>query len=168
MSVADELDFDAVVEGYSEEEKPLAEYATLIAAFAATVSGALIAARASGRELPESVSVKDVATVGIATHKLSRLISKSKVASPIRAPFTRYQGPAGRAEVDEAPRGEGLRYAVGQLLVCPHCLSQWISAGFGVGLVAAPRVTRLVAASYSAMALSDFLQIAYRAAQERA
>ena len=63
----------------------------------------------------------DLLLVGIATHKLSRLLAKDKVTSFIRAPFTRYQEPSGQGEVEEEPYGHGLHLAVGELLVCPYC-----------------------------------------------
>jgi hypothetical protein len=103
----------------------------------------------------------------VATHKLSRLLAKSKATSFIRAPFTELEAPRGSGEVDERPRGDGVRRAVGELLVCPYCLSQWISAGFTAGLVLSPRTTRMVAASYTAQTLADFLQVAYRACGQR-
>jgi hypothetical protein len=155
--------------GYAPaEQRPLAAYAGLTLAFGAAVGGALAGLRASGRELPERLSAGDLALAGIATHKVSRLLARDKVTSFLRAPFTRYQEPAGHGELEEAPRGTGLRYAVGELLVCPYCLAQWVAAGFGVGLVAAPRATRLVAGIYAAETLSDFLQLAYKAAEDRA
>jgi len=43
-----------------------------------------------------------------------------------------------------------------------------VSAGFAVGLVYAPRATRLVATVYTAEAISDFLQLAYKAGENRA
>jgi Protein of unknown function (DUF1360) len=132
------------------------------------VVGSLLAARWSARPLPERIEPWDVLTAGVATHKLSRLIAKDKVTSFLRAPFVRYQDSAGRGELSEEPRGSGLRLAVGELLVCPYCLGQWIAAGFGVGMVAAPRFTRLVAFVYTAETVSDFLQLGYRAAEERA
>jgi hypothetical protein len=109
-----------------------------------------------------------VATIGVATHKLTRLVAKAKATAFLRAPFVRYEGDAGRAEVSESPQGAGLRRAVGELLVCPHCLGQWVAGGFGVGLVAAPRLTRLIAAVYTAQATADFLQLAYKAAGDAA
>jgi len=157
------------VAGYApHEHRPLAAYAGLTVAFGATLGGALAGLRAAGRELPDSPSAGDLALVGIATHKVSRLLAKDKVTSFIRAPFTRYQEPAGHGELEEAPRGSGARYAIGELLVCPYCLAQWVAAGFAVGLVAAPRTTRLVAGIYAAETLSDFLQLAYKAAEDRA
>jgi len=159
---------DAVAGYAPHEHRPLAAYAGLTAAFGATLGGALVALRAAGRELPESLSPGDLALAGIATHKVSRLLAKDKVTSFIRAPFTRYQESAGHGELEEAPRGSGAHYAIGELLVCPYCLAQWVAAGFAVGLVAAPRTTRLVAGIYAAETLSDFLQLAYKAAEERA
>jgi hypothetical protein len=150
------------------QERPLAGYSALSAAFAACLAGALIAARAGGRELPERIDLRDVATIGVATHKVSRLITKARITSFVRAPFVVHEGDAGLGEVSEAPRGEGLRHAVGELLVCPHCISQWVAAGFVVGLVTAPRPTRVVASLYAAKSLADFLQLAYKAAEDHA
>ena len=154
--------------GYSEDPPPFGGYAFMTAVFFATFSGAMGAARASGRELPERVSTQDVLLVGVASHKLSRLISKDRITSFVRAPFTEFQRPAGHAEVDERPRGRGLRRSFGELLTCPYCLAQWVTAGFAVGLVYAPRATRLVATVYTAEAISDFLQLAYKAGEDRA
>ena len=99
---------------------------------------------------------------GVATHKLSRLVTKDKVTGVLRAPFTRYEGSAGPAEIEESPRGLGLRYAIGELLVCPYCFDQWLAGAFTCGLLAAPRPTRVMAAMLNMVALSDFLQIAYK------
>src|SRR5215211_1133343 len=107
---------DAVAGYAPHEHRPLAAYAGLTAAFGATLGGALVALRAAGRELPESLSPGDLALAGIATHKVSRLLAKDKVTSFIRAPFTRYQESAGHGELEEAPRGSGAQYAIGALL----------------------------------------------------
>ena len=159
---------DRLAAGYSSGDEPLREYALMSAAFAAAFAGALVAAERSGRTLPERVSAGDVLLTGVATHKLSRLISKDRVASFVRAPFTRFQESTGQGEVAEEPRGRGLRKAVGELLICPYCLGQWVAGGFAAGLVVAPRPTRLVASMYAAKTVSDFLQLAYLAAEKRA
>jgi hypothetical protein len=157
------------VAGYApHEHRPLVAYAGLTAAFGAAFGGSLVALWATGRELPERLSAGDLALLGVATHKVSRLLARDKVTSFLRAPFTQFQESAGHGELEEAPRGTGLRYAAGELLVCPYCLAQWVAAGFAVGLVAAPRSTRLVAGVYAAETLSDFLQLAYKAAEDRA
>ena len=113
-------------------------------------------------ELPERYTLTDLALAGVATHKVSRTIAKEKVTSWIRAPFVRYREPAGFGELDEQPRGSGLRLATGELLVCPYCLGHWVASAFGVGLVGAPRVTRLIAFVLTAETIADFLQLAYK------
>jgi Protein of unknown function (DUF1360) len=160
---------DGALSGYAPpaERPPLASYAAFVAVFNASFAGALLAAKKRGRELPESVSAGDVVLLGTATHKLSRLVAKDKVAAFARAPFTELQGKGGPAEVEEKPRGKGLRRAVGELVVCPYCLGLWIAGGFHVGMLFAPRRTRVAASVLSALTLSDFLQIAYRAAEKR-
>jgi hypothetical protein len=150
------------------QDRPLAAYAGLTAGFGVALGGALGAMRAAGRELPERPALGDVVLMGVATHKLSRLISKDRVTSFLRAPFTRLQEPAGHGEVEEAARGTGVQLAVGELLVCPYCLAQWVAAGFAVGLAAAPRATRFVAGIYAAETIADVLQLAYQAAEDRA
>jgi hypothetical protein len=149
------------------EERPLGSYSALSATWAATFAAALIAARRAGHEPPERIAPWDVVAVGAATQKLSRLITKAKITSFVRAPFVEDEGAAGYGELSERPAGKGPRRAIGELLVCPYCLSNWIASGFGVGLVAAPRTTRLIAAIYTAEAIADFLQLAYKAAEDR-
>jgi hypothetical protein len=120
-----------------------------------------------GRELPARPSAADIALVGVASHKLSRLVTKDKVTSPLRAPFTELEGSGGPGELEEKARGTGLRRAIGELLICPYCLDLWVVAAFAVGLLFAPRVTRFLAAVFAALTVSDFFQIAYKAAEEK-
>ena len=160
---------NATYAGYAppRERPPFAAYATFATVFHTAMAGAVAAAKRSGRDLPERVDAGDIVLIGTASYKLSRLISKKKVTSFVRAPFTELEGKGGPAELEEKPRGSGLRRAVGELLVCPYCLGLWASGGFHAGLLFAPRATRFSASVLSAMAISDFLQIAYRAAEER-
>jgi hypothetical protein len=155
-------------ETYAEpqERPPFGTYAALAALFNAGFSGALLAAGRSGR-LPEKVSAQDLVLIGTASHKVSRVIAKDKVTTFLRAPFTEYQGRGGPAEVEERVRGDGVRRAIGEMLICPYCLGLWASGAFHVGLMFAPRVTRVAASTLTALTLSDFLQIAYKAAENR-
>jgi len=152
--------------GYADEHRPLGGYMVIMGAFQAAATAAALAFRRSDRELPERVGAGDVVLVGAATHKLSRLLAKDKVFSPLRAPFTRYVEPDGEGEVSEEPRGRGVRYAVGELMVCPYCLGFWVASAFTGGLAFAPRATRLVAATFTALGVSDALQMAYRAGKD--
>ena len=60
-----------------------------------------------------------------------------------------------------------MRRVIGELLVCPYCLSVWTSAALHLGLIYAPRTTRVVASTFSALTLADFLHIAYKAAERK-
>src|SRR3954451_18178742 len=151
----------------ADEHRPLGGYAVLSGAFGAMLVGALANARRTGRPLPERIPVQDVVLAGIATHKVSRLIAKDKVTSFVRAPFTRFQDKSGHGELEEEPRGKGVRLATGELLVCPYCIAQWVAAAFAVGHVYAPRLNRLLAAMWAAHAVADAAQLAYAAAEDR-
>jgi hypothetical protein len=139
----------------------------LTAAWGAAMAFGVIGAHRRSRGLPERIDGRDLVLAGVATHKLSRLIAKDRITAFVRAPFTEYQQPGGPAEVEERARGEGLQRTVGELLVCPYCLGMWISGGFHLGLVATPRATRFAASVLTGLTISDFLQIAYKAAEER-
>lgn len=157
------------VEGYAPPEKrpPFLPYLSFMGLFGALLTAALLVARRQGRELPERVPPGQLLLVGTASHKLSRLLSKDKVTSPLRAPFTELEGKGGPAEFEERSRGTGVRKAIGELLICPFCLGLWVIGAFSVGLLFAPRVTRFLAALFAALTISDFLQIAYKAAEEK-
>jgi hypothetical protein len=152
------------------EHRPLDGYVVAMGAFSALAASFAVAAKVTGRPVPERVSVQDVVLISLATHKLSRLIAKESVTSPLRAPFTRYTEPGGAAEVNEEVRDQGsaIRHSIGELVTCPFCLAVWISTGFTGGLVLAPRLTRLAATAMTATAVSDFLQMAYSIAKEAA
>jgi len=158
-----------VVAGYAEPRKrpPLLSYLGFMSLFGSLVSAALVLAKRQGRELPAKVSPGELLLVGTASHKLSRIVAKDKVTSPLRAPFTELEGKGGPAEFEERARGSGLRKAIGELLICPYCLDMWVVTAFSVGLIFAPRLTRFIASLFSALTISDFFQIAYKAAEEK-
>lgn len=154
------------VEYAGDNERPLGGYVALMSAYAAGTAAAAGVARAAGRSAPQQIGVWDVAQLTLATHKISRLIAKDPVTSPIRAPFTRYDGRSAAGELSEQVRGEGLRHSVGELLTCPMCLGQWVATGLVVGLTLAPRLTRPVLATFTAVAGADFLHHAYAGLQQ--
>ncbi len=154
-------------DGYSPgEEKPLRSYRVLMAAFSLLSAGFARWFHRSGRELPNRVPAGDLVLITVASHKASRLISKDRVTSGLRAPFTRFQGDGGPGEVSEQPRGEGLQRAIGELLICPYCLGMWLSAAFVAGLLVVPRFTRWTAAVFTTLFGADLLQIAYKRAED--
>jgi hypothetical protein len=158
----------SVLDRYAgSEDRPLAGYAMTMATYATVVAALAGTARLTGREVPDRVQVTDVVLCALATEKLSRLLAKDPVTSPLRAPFTAYQGTSGPAELSEEVRGTGARKAVGELVTCPFCTSVWVATGFTAGLVYLPRTTRLAVATLAALAGADLLQFA-RAGLEKA
>jgi hypothetical protein len=156
------------VSAYSpHEHKPLAGYAALTAVFNGAAAGFVAEHRRSRRKLPERLPAADFLLLAAGTHKLSRLIAKDRVTSFLRSPFTRYTGEAGPSEVEEEPRGSGLRLAIGELLVCPYCVGQWVAGGFVVGYIRDRDATRMAASVFALLAASDFLHQAWLAAQEQ-
>ncbi|MDG3010769.1 DUF1360 domain-containing protein [Rhodococcus sp. D2-41] len=150
-----------------DEVRPLGGYVVIIGVYSALVAVAATMAALTGRRLPERWSVQDLVTVALGTHKLSRTISKDAVTSPLRAPFTEYEGTSAPSEVREEVRATGgLRHSLGELLSCPFCLDMWVATAFTFGMVFAPRPTRLVAGTFSVLAGADFLQFAYAGAQQ--
>ena len=139
------------------DEHPLAGYAALMALYNALFAGGLLLVRTTGRKLPERTSLVDVLLLSVTTFRLSRLISKDSVTGALRAPFTEFQEPAGSGEVNERPRGSGLRKAVGELLTCPFCVGQWVASALAFGMIFTPAFTRLVAAIGTMVTLADWL-----------
>lgn len=68
--------------------------AGLAATYAGLFGGGLAVAVRHGHELPERVDPADIALYGVATHRLSRLLSRERIARFVRAPFT--SGTCGR------------------------------------------------------------------------
>jgi|SRR5579872_3605592 hypothetical protein len=153
----------AIFAGYGADW-PLGGYAVLLASYAALFGIPLLAA--SQRRLPSSLRFRDLLLLGIATHKLTRIATRDWVTAPLRAPFTKFKENVGAGEVGESSRGQGLQRALGDLLTCRWCFAPWVAGALMTGLALQPRRTRVLLETFSAVALSDFLQFAYDAARE--
>jgi Protein of unknown function (DUF1360) len=143
-------------------ERPLAGDLGAMGVYLGLVTAGIATVRARGAHLPSRIPIGDVALLTVATFRLSRRIAKDPVTSPLRAPFTTFQGPSGHAEVAEEVREHGgAKHAVGELLTCPFCLAQWVATGLVLGYATAPRATRLAALTMTMVAGSDVLQFVY-------
>lgn len=139
-----------------------------MAVFGALLAGAVGLAAAKRRRASLTVTPWDVTLLAVGTHKLSRTLSKDAVTSPLRVPFTRYSQTGGPAEVMEEVRGgRNPRHAIGELLSCPFCLDARIVTGFVLGLLFAPRPTRLIAGACTALAGADVMQLCYSMLQQK-
>ncbi len=160
---------EEVLQEYKQgEDMPLASYATVAGVFNLIFALFLLLARRAGRPIPERVELGDIMLFGVATHKLSWLLSNDAVTSPLRAPFTEIEERKSPKNVQEKPRGTGLRRSLGELVTCRFCLGQWVAAFFTYGLVLFPAATRLVGSIFAILTLSDHLHQTYKALMNRA
>ncbi|MGV9255392.1 DUF1360 domain-containing protein [Streptomyces sp. NPDC003697] len=154
--------------GYSAgHERPLGGYLAALTGFTAYTAAWATVVRLRGRPLPERPEPWDVVLTAVATFRLSRLLTKSSVTSPLRAPFTRYVGPQGPAELHEEGQSEGGQEAVGELVTCPFCMSVWVASTLTAGQLLWPRATRTAMGALAALAGADTLQLAYSALVDR-
>ena len=104
----------------------------MFSGYVALTVALVLAARRSGRA-ERAPGPFELALLALATMNLSRLIAKDSMAAFVRAPFIRFEGPAGEGEVNEVVIGTGLSHAFGELITCPFCLAQWVATGFVAG-----------------------------------
>jgi hypothetical protein len=157
-----------IFEGYGGERETLPPYAALAGVFNLILAVFFLVTRKTQRSLPERIGIRDIALLGVATHKLSMLVAQDAVTSPLRAPFTELEEKRSPKNLDEKPRGTGLRRSIGELLTCKFCVGQWVASFFTYGLVLTPAATRLVASIFAIVAVSDHLHQTYKALMERA
>jgi uncharacterized protein DUF1360 len=149
-------------------DRPLGGYLVTMGSYAGLVGTLALLARATRRDIPRQVATADVVRCAAATHKLSRLLTKDPVTSPLRAPFASYEGTSGPAELREQVRGQGGRKTIGELVTCPFCASVWVATAFTAGLVYLPRTTRLATATLTALAGADLLQFGHALLEQAA
>ena len=157
-------------EQYSHgEDRPLGGLLGAMGTYLTLTAAGAAAVRASGRELPTRIPLGDVVLLTVATFRIARTIAKDPVTSPLRAPFTTFQGQSGEAEVAEEVREHGgVKHAVGELVTCPFCLAQWTATALVFGYATAPGATRLAALTMTMVAVADAGQFAYDGLQQKA
>ena len=137
------------------ERAPYEAYAAIAGAF---VTGLGLVAAATRRSPP--ASALDLVALSAATFKASRTLSREKVGSFLREPFVEGDDALGD---HQHPEGEGLRRAVGELLLCTRCVGTWSAAALASSQMLTPRFGRLVTWTLAAGAANDFLQASFAA-----
>src|SRR5215218_8250917 len=96
---------EGTFEGYKKnEDVPLFSYGVLAGTFNLLFALFLLVTRLSGKPIPERMDLKDIALLGVATHKISLVGSQDAITSPLRAPFTELNEKQSPKKVDEKPR----------------------------------------------------------------
>jgi hypothetical protein len=136
------------------------DYAAISATYGTLLGSLALAARRSravGRHAPdEPLRPGEIAPIGVAAFALSKLLAKEKVETWVRQPFVEEE-PTG----ERTPKGDGMRYAVGELLSCTRCLGAWSSLGLVALRVTRPSESRVVTTVLAASAVNDFLQAGF-------
>ncbi len=140
---------------------PLSSYGFLTGIYLLLFSFVIWYVNTNGIRLITQMSVVDLLSISIASYKLAWLLSRDFVTSFIRAPFVKYEQTLGAGSVTESARGEGLQLAIGQLLTCPWCLTQWTAVFFMYGLIFIPDITRFTAIVLVIVAIGEILHLGY-------
>jgi hypothetical protein len=117
------------------------------------------------RDSSSHLSAADTVLATVATAYFARTTAKDPVTSFLRAPFARFKGRAGEAELAEEVRGTGPQHAIGELLTCPFCLGPWFAGAFVAGFALAPRAARAAAVVGAMAAGADVLQYGFAGLQ---
>jgi hypothetical protein len=83
----------------------------------------------SGR-LPAHIKILDLILLGLATARLSDIISTDQIMEWLRQPFVKLEKTevADREVQVRTGRGRGLKRVIGELLSCPWCVGVWVAA----------------------------------------
>ncbi|HEX8917648.1 MAG TPA: DUF1360 domain-containing protein [Chloroflexota bacterium] len=133
---------------YGAQQKPYAYYALLIALYNAAFGGFTLLYRGKKNTL-DRVTGLDLLMLGLSTLRLSKLVSQDEITSVVREPFVKEEG------ASREPQGDGMRWAIGKLVLCPTCTGTWIAAFLTYGLHLFPLYTRPLLALASASGISQ-------------
>jgi len=141
----------------SETPTEPADYAAISLTFGSLLGALAVASR--GRDPIERAELVPLAA---ATFSLSRLLVHDKVETWLREPFVD-ESPSGKQ-----PKGQRLRFAVGELLTCTRCMGAWSALAL-VGLrMGSPGAARTVTSVLAASAGNDALQAGFALLTARA
>ncbi len=142
-----------------QQARPYGYYALLIALYNALYGVFLLLYRRKETSL-ERIGPLDLAMLSLATLRVSKGISEDEITAVFRSPLIE-----GIDSGESRPRGGGMRWALGKLVLCPTCTGTWVAALLGYSLHLYPRQTRpllaIMSASGSAQLTDALLSLVY-------
>jgi hypothetical protein len=80
--------------------------------------------------LPQHIKILDLVLLGLATARVSDIISTDQIMEWLRRPFVKLETEeiADREVQVRTGRGHGLKRVIGELLTCPWCVGVWVAA----------------------------------------
>lgn len=121
---------------------------------------AVVGARVERRR---RLGVVDIGLIGIASHRVGRIVAFERVALPLREPFTATVPDGTGVDETVVARGRGVQWAIGELMSCPTCVASWAALMMYVGLAVVPGPTR---ALISVLAAAGVAEIAHNAVEQ--
>lgn len=138
---------------------PRAGYAAIIAIYLAIFGVVAAIARRRPNTLSQTPPARDIALLGVATFRLSRLITADRVTSVLRGPFI--EEGVGEEQLEgvvQRPRQDGgAIQSIGELITCPWCTSVWAAAFNVYILTLFPRIGRMFLLIMSSSGISELL-----------
>ncbi|MDP8922202.1 MAG: DUF1360 domain-containing protein [Chloroflexota bacterium] len=136
------MDGDAPRQQRHAEKHPYGPYALISATYLAGYGGFVALAPRRGTPLRRAIRPLELAMLGLATLRLSRLAAWDKVTSFLRLPVVKHGPEDAVAGQEQQPRGQGWPRALGELVTSTTCIGTWIAAALAYGLYLAPDATR--------------------------
>lgn len=131
------------------------DYAVINSAYLVGLAG--VAGLAIRSDRRDGVPLRELPVMALSAFALADVLAKQKVATWLREPFV-------EETVDHKPirpEGQGLRYALGELITCTRCVGAWSALGL-VGLrIAAPGPGRAVSAVLATAGANHYLQAGF-------
>ena len=121
-----------------------------------TFVGSFLAATAlaSGRR-PALPTPTELVMLGLASHRIGRMLAFERVGEPFRAPFTTTVPDDSGTDETVVARGRGVRWVVGELVSCPTCVATWASLILAIGQRFLPAPTRVLVGILAAAGVAE-------------
>lgn len=140
---------------------PYRAYTAITGTFVAGL-GAVSGLAAARRRPVQATSAIDLALLGLATFKASRIVARDRVASFVRDPFV--EGNVYDGEDEKPTQETELKQAISELVTCTRCVGTWLGAALASTQILAPRTGRLLNSILAAGAINDWLLAGFAAA----
>jgi len=129
-------------------ERSYFSYTLLIVIYQALFGGFLMLYRRWRHPL-EQITPLDLTLLGLATMRLSKMVSEDEITAVLREPLINESGGI------KQPKGHGLRRSLGKLVLCPTCTGTWVAAFLSYALHLSPRYARPFLAVMAASGISQ-------------
>jgi len=133
------------------------DYAVVMSVFTGAVGLHARAAQRRGQAPTETAL--DAVLLALATFAVADAIAHERIAHPIREPFVTDTADDHGGQ----PKGEGMRYVIGELLTCSRCVGSWSALGLASLSAASPLAGKAVIGVFAAAGANDLLQAAFKA-----